>query len=299
MVPFLVRHWTKLIVLCVPLAAAHAEEGGPSLDRLTGLEFGGRYWYSTGRIGFNYYGDATSAFLVSRLNYDGLTANSGEAYFRGDIAWGFFVKGTIGAGNIGSGRLFDEDFPPGIDPYSKTSSDTSGSLSFGNVDVGYSFIHAPRGRLGAFVGYGRWREVVDARGCRQLAGNPEVCVPALPSSLPVIQEADTWNLLRAGLVADVMLTDRLKLSGEAAYIRASQKAVDDHYFTFGVDPASGSGNGYQLETILAYQFNEAFNVGVGGRWWHLDTKSIDSFDQLLAYDVNRYGVFIQAGLKLN
>src|SRR5437660_326565 len=68
--------WMALVALCVPLAAAHAEDGGPSLDRLTGFEFGARYWYSTGRIGYNYYGDTTDSLLVSRLTYDKLTANS-------------------------------------------------------------------------------------------------------------------------------------------------------------------------------------------------------------------------------
>ena len=43
----------------------------------------------------------------------------------------------------------------------------------------------------------------------------------------------------------------------------------------------------------------AFNIGVGGRWWHLDTRAIDSFDQLLTYNTDRYGVFVQAGVKLN
>jgi len=212
---------------------------------------------------------------------------------------GLFVKGTIGAGSIGGGNLYDEDFPPGIAPYSKTSSDTSGSLNFGNIDVGYSFVHVPQARLGAFVGYGRRQEVVNAGGCTQIAGNLDICVPALPPSLQVIQESDTWNLLRVGMTADLMLGDRLRLSGEAAYVWASQKAVDNHFFTFGIDPAAGNGSGYQLEAILAYQLTEAFNIGVGGRWWHLDTRAIDSFDQLLTYNTDRYGVFVQAGLKLN
>jgi hypothetical protein len=64
-----------------------------------------------------------------------------------------------------------------------------------------------------------------------------------------------------------MLGEHLRLTADAAYVRAlSQKAVDDHYFTFGIDPASGSGNGFLLEAIAAYQFTNAFSPGVGGRW---------------------------------
>ena len=281
-----------------PVVATHAEDSGAGLNR-PGLELGARYWYSTARNGYNYYGDTTTSQLVSRLTYDGLSANSGELYFRGDVAWGFFLKGLIGVGAINSGHLIDEDFPPGIDPYSRTSSNTTGSLNYGTIDLGYSLLRHPGGRLGAFVGYGRWHESINASGCRQTAANPDICVPALPASVAVIKETDNWDLLRLGITGDVMLTDRLKFTADVAYIRASQKAVDDHFFTFGVDPASGNGNGIQLDAILAYQLTDAFNLGVGGRWWHLDTKAIDSFDQLLTYRTDRYGVFIQGGLKLN
>ena len=66
-----------------------------------------------------------------------------------------------------------------------------------------------------------------------------------------------------GGTADVMLGDRVKLTADAAYVRASQKAVDNHYFTFEVDPASGKGDGFQVDAIIAYQFSSAFDIGVG------------------------------------
>jgi hypothetical protein len=252
-----------------------------------------------GRIGYGYYGDPTATQLVSRLTYDKLSANSGEVYFRADIGWGLFVKGTIGAGSIAGGTLYDEDFPPGIDPYSKTSSSASGSLNFGNLDLGYSIIHLPRGRLGAFVGYGRWNEVVNASGCTQVATNPDICVPALPSGIPVIQETDTWNLLRVGVTGDVMVADRIRLSADAAYVWAAQKETDNHYFTFGLDPSSGNGSGFQIDAIVSYALTDGFNVGLGGRWWHLDTTTLDSFDQLSTYRTDRYGVFVQGAIKFN
>ena len=288
-----------VLAACFCATAAHADDTEQGFERLKGFEIGARYWYSMGRIGYGYYGDTTTSQLVSRLTYDKLSANSGEVYFRGDIAMGLFVKGTIGAGSIGGGKLYDEDFPPGIDPYSKTSSDTSGSLAFGNVDLGYSFLHTQAGRLGAFVGYGRWQETVNASGCTQLATNPDICVPALPTSLGVIQEADAWNLLRVGLTTDVMVTDRVRLSADAAYVWAWQKQTDNHYFTFGIDPSSGTGTGFQVDAIVSYQINDGFNVGLGGRWWRLDTSTIDAFDQLSTYRTDRYGVFLQGAIKLN
>ena len=287
------------LAACIPLAVARADDPVASLDR-AGFEFGGRYWYSTGRIGYGYYGDTTSSFLVSRLTYDKLTANSGELYFRGDVPWGFFIKGYIGAGKVGGGQLRDEDFPPLTMPYSETASSTAGSLSYGTADIGYSLLRQPKFRLGGFAGYGRWNEAITASGCTQVAANPDICQPfPLPASIAVIKESDAWNMLRVGGTADVMLGDRVKLTADAAYVRASQKAVDNHYFTFGVDPASGKGDGFQVDAIIAYQFSSAFDVGVGGRWWHLTTNAIDSFQQLEAYRTDRYGAFLQASYKLN
>jgi hypothetical protein len=133
-----------LLVLCVQAAATKADENGPTVDgpnladggpvvdgpRLDrpGLEMGARYWYSSARNDYSYYGDTTTSMLVSRLSYDGMTASSGELYFRGDVAWGFFIKGFIGGGTIGGGHLTDEDFcqtARKVDPRSASNFDPS------------------------------------------------------------------------------------------------------------------------------------------------------------------------------
>jgi outer membrane protease len=288
-----------LLILLVLSAPVEADESHPNPLDQSGWEIGARYWYSTGRNGYNYYGDTTSSLLVSRLIYDGLTAHSGEVYFRSDLPSRVFVKGFVGAGSIGDGTLIDEDFPPVIAPYSKTSSEADGSLNYASIDLGYAFIRQPNVRLGAFAGYGRWYESVDASGCQQEASNPGICVPSVPASIKLINETDTWNLLRIGATGDVMLTERLKLTGDAAYVHAWQRATDNHFYTFGYDPASGGGDGFQLEAILSYQVNDALSLGTGGRWWHLSTSAVDSFDQLLTYDTDRYGVFFQGGYRFN
>jgi len=280
-------------------ATAFAEEG--TLDH-AGLEVAGRYWFSTGRIGYNYYGDTTTSLLVSRLTYDQLSASAGELYARGDTPWGIFVKGYVGGGSISAGRLRDEDFPPLTVPYSDTSSTTSGTLSYGTIDLGYSVIRQPNFRLGGYVGYGRWNETVTASGCTQLATYP-ICQPpfVIPTSIAVIKESDNWDLLRVGAAAEVVLGEHIRLSADAAYVRVlTQKAVDDHYFTFGVDPASGhTGNGVQIDAMIAYQFTNSFNIGVGGRWWHLNSHVIDTVQQLETYTVDRYGVFVQGAYRFN
>ncbi len=262
------------------------------------VEAGMRYWRSNGKDAYNYYADPTPTLEVSRLSYEGMAANSGEMFFRVDAASGplsnFFVKGYFGLGGIKSGNLYDEDFPPITDPYSKTKSDTAGKLRYGSIDFGYNVYTNKYVRVGAFTGYHYWSETVDASGCLQVGSNPFICgMSPLDTSIVVITEQDRWNSMRFGGAVDVNLTDRLTWSGDFAYVTTWQRAQDTHYFTFGVSPASGTGNGFQLESTLKYQITDKFNLGVGARWWHFTSNATDNFDQLLSYTTDRYGVFVQ------
>ena len=125
-----------------------------------------------------------------------------------------------------------------MSPYSKTVSDTSGTLQYGTIDVGYGFYDS-RGlatstpvRFGAFVGYHYWHEKVDAFGCTQIANSAPCGVgTALPTravgpGVLVVTENDTWHAFRAGGIVDIWLTPALKFTAEAAYARVWQKALD-------------------------------------------------------------------------
>jgi hypothetical protein len=267
-------------------------------------EVGARWWYSDARNYYDYYSTSLPAARVSALDYDNLRSNSGEIFGRVDSPIGFFLKGYIGGGKTSSGNLYDEDFPPFITPYTKTISDAKGNLSYANIDVGYSFYDGnlpgkgTPARFGLFLGYHYWHEKVDAYGCSQIStGNICAGANAIPTSVKVITEEDTWRALRFGAVLDLYLTPQLTLTAEAAYARVWQKALDIHYFTFGPDPASGHGHGLQIEAVLNYAVTNYFNVGVGARWWHYKTEAIDAFDQLLMYKTDRVGVFVQSSLK--
>jgi hypothetical protein len=270
-------------------------------------EVGARYWYSSGKNWYNFYDNVALSQLNSRLTYDGLAANSGEGFFRVDSPFGIFVKGYFGGGSIFTGHLYDEDFPPLTVPYSQTVSDTKGPLGYASVDAGYTFYDGrvasafvgPAVRFGAFVGYHYWHERADAYGCSQIAGSG-ICAGAamLPTSIKVITEDDKWNALRIGVVADLWLTQVLRLTTDVAYARIWQNALDTHYFTIGSDPSSGKGNGVHAEIVLNYQLTELFNVGVGGRWWHYNTDATDAvFNSNLKYTTDRYGVFVQGSVK--
>ena len=81
------------------------------------------------------------------------------------------------------------------------------------------------------------------------------------------------------------------------YARVSQKAVDTHYFTLGATDSSGKGHGFELEGLVKCQLTRAFNVRVGGRWWHYETNLNDPNSQLLEYKTDRFGVFVQGSMK--
>ena len=107
-------------------------------------EVGLRFWYGKGNTGKNLY-DPTGASLVSRLSYDNLSIFSAEAYGRFDLNTGWFLKGLIGGGGFRKGTLTDEDFPPGISPYSATLSTLDDSFPvYASVDVGYNVFRGSR-----------------------------------------------------------------------------------------------------------------------------------------------------------
>jgi hypothetical protein len=269
-------------------------------------EVGARYWYSSGQTKFDYHtGPSTSSPVVSRLDYDRLDAHSGEGFFRVDGPYRIFVKGYAGFGATVGGHLYDEDFPPYFTPgpYTKTVSSTKGDLGYGAVDLGYTFYDGRESgvapvRFGGFVGYHYWHEKTDARGCEQIGGG-WVCAGgnAMPNSVTMITENDTYHSVRLGGVADVWLTPALKLTAEAAYINSRQTGSDTHFFTFGTMPMSGHGDGVQLEGVLSYAVTDHFDVGAGGRWWHLTSNAVDSSNQALSYRVERFGGFLQGSYR--
>jgi hypothetical protein len=316
--------------LCLTAGVSHAADLGPAPSEPVQVqawswEVGARYWYSTGETGYDLF-DTTGSFRVSRLTYEDLTGHSGEAFFRGDHSSGFLVKGYLGAGVVNSGNLIDEDFPPVVDPFSQTTSDQDdGNLHYGSIDVGYTFydsttpsiglkdepIDSMGVRLGAFIGFHYLNEELNAFGCTQLAANPVICSPgSVAADTLVISQDSEWLSLRLGLAADVHLTERLKLSAEAAYVRTSLDAADTHHIRSDLTaplPQEGDGHGVQLEAVLSYQVTDAFNLGVGARYWYMEVEDGSlSFEeatggefgsQPIDFTTERYGFFVQGSYK--
>jgi hypothetical protein len=61
--------------------------------------------------------------------------------------------------------------------------------------------------------------------------------------------------------------------------------------------------GYQLEALLSYKWDNAISIGVGGRYWHLESKGLAHFEDIggvpqpLDFKANIYGVFVQGSYR--
>jgi len=271
------------------------------------FDVGTRLWFSSGKIGAPQplLGNAPLPSTInSRLTYINLDGISGETFGRADHASGVFVKGYVGAGAITHGDLIDEDFPGFGGAYSNTVSPVSGSLGYATLDLGYTFLKGPGGRLGAFVGYNYFRQHLDGFGCNQAAGDT-TCV-GVDAAFQVFNEDDHFNSLRVGLSTDFWLTDALKFSADAAYVPYTTfRGQDDHNLRQLLLPEMApTGNGVMLESVLNYAVTRNWNVGVGGRYWALNTNTgsvwfdalglaLPTTPQLARYNTERYGVFLQ------
>jgi len=271
--------------------------------------FAARYWYGMGDTAKDLYG-FTRATLNSRLTYSGLQSHSAEVFARVDHSSGLFWKAYLGGGLLTGGHLQDEDFPPGISPYSSTNSTLQNqALGYASVDVGGAIVRGTDFRLDGFVGYHYLHQRMKAFGCVQTAGNAAICGAPIPDSVAVIVEDDTWQALRLGLNADLPITAGWRLAIEGAYLPYVWfKGTDNHLLRPDLPvptPEDGRGWGYQLEALLSYQLTDAISLGVGGRYWHFQSKGSAHFDALfvngvaqpLDFKANLYGLFVQGSYR--
>jgi opacity protein-like surface antigen/outer membrane protease len=282
-----------------PADSAAAQALSPGWE----FELGGRYWYSWAKYqGAN---GATHDVLVSRLTYDHMPGHSGEVFGRLDSPFNVFAKGFVGGGVISGGTMVDEDWGHGgaePESYSNTQSGLSGSFSYLTADLGYNLLRAPDHKVGAFVGYNRYQISMDAHGCAQTVPIAGTCSPAIPSDVNGISETDTWHSLRVGVSGEARVTERLRVTGDIAYLPYTWvQALDTHWLRGPLYfPVQGNGQGVQAELFLSYQATEALSIGIGGRYWAMWTTNAyqtDNAGNAFTINTERYGVLVQASWK--
>lgn len=284
------------------------------------LESGFRYWYSIGRYQKDLYDPFVPGQMNSRLTYKGQAAHSAEGFARLDHSIGVFLKGFVGAGAIVSGRMFDEDFPPGTVPYSNTlQSSRDGMMKYLTIDAGYTFLRGPIFEAEAFVGYARWRERYNTYGCSQVATNAGICGVVPPAFGPIggafngLDEDLRANAVRLGGAAKFNILPKLALRLEGAFLVGGIDSNDYHNFRPDIRgiPEDGRATGFQLEAIATYDVTENFSIGAGARWWKFTAANGKAhWEQTVAgiaaggippaplkMEMERYGFFVQAAYK--
>jgi len=284
-----------------------AEDLGP-LNQPFSAMLGARYWYAMGETKKDLF-TTTGSPIVSRLTYEDLDSHVGELY--GEVTNnGLFGKGNIGFGAVLRGSLQDEDFTPFINPYSSTrSSQDDGNLTYVTIDGGGWLWEKPQFRLGAFAGYSWVRNNVHAYGCSQEAGNPFVCFSGQVSpSTKVISQENDWHSARLGLRADAVIADRWMVSAEGAVLPyVYLDGADTHHLRTafsGPIPETGTGWGYQLEGSVNYKLTDRFMIGIGGRYWHMETTgdadfaavTVNGAEQDEDWSLDVFGITAQAAI---
>ena len=310
------------VLVAMPLASAPAHAGEWAYAPFdvppatyTG-DAGVRFWYGHSSTAKNLY-DNTGSLMVSRLTYDGLSIYAAEAYARFDLNRRWFAKGYVGGGTLRNGSLTDEDFPPVVVPYSSTFSvQQNGSPIYADVDVGFNALFGPDFRIGLFSGLHYLNETVSAFGCAQAAFNPLICGPLpIPGQIKAITQDNNWYAMRLG-IDGMFECGRLKFSAEAAWLPSVWLYGNDaHWLRIGnflggftgAIPEDGKGWGYQLEGFISYRVTEALSVGLGGRYWRMQTSGLTHFEnhvvgvpalpQPVDWSISSYGMFVQLNLK--
>jgi hypothetical protein len=280
-------------------------------------DVGLRFWYGKSTTAKNLY-DNTGAMLLSRLTYGDLSIFAAEAYGRFDLDRRWFLKGYVGGGTLRKGNLKDEDFPPITAPYSATLSvQENGSPIYASLDAGFNVVWGPDFRVGLFGGFHYMNQTVSAYGCTQISFNPFICGAfPIPNQVKGITQDNNWYSVRLGADATVEF-DRFRLSVDAAWSPyVWLHGSDTHWLRVGNQPGEftgpipedGKGWGYQLDAFLSYRVTEALSVGVGGRYWYMQTRGFTHFEnhvvgftafpQVVEWKTQNFGVFLQASLKL-
>ena len=276
-----------------------------------------RYWYGMGNASLDLYG-VSGASMVSRLTYDGLRSHSAEVFGRVDhTSSSLFWKAYVGGGMLTRGSLNDEDFPPGVSPYSSTNSRLQEQgMAYASIDFGGAILRGADFRLDGFVGYHYLNQHMMAYGCTQLAGNTSICSPAVVDDVGVISQENTWHALRLGLNADLPLFAGFRLNLEAVWLPyVWYSGADSHLLRIGTTagdftgpiPEDGTGTGYQFEAVLTYKVDKNIDIGVGGRYWRMESHGsvhfenrivgFTSYPQPLDWKTEHYGIFLQGSYK--
>lgn len=251
------------------------------------VEAAARALLGTGRTAYALY-DNLGLRKVSNLDFHGLSSAGVELRVRAADRGRLWATATLGLDARSGGTLQDEDFPiPGLlADYSSTDSAQRGGGAWHlAATAGYDLHQAAASRLALFAGARHAQETLDAFGCTQTAGNPQICAGSgIPESVRVITARTRWTAPMVGVDGALRLSPQVGLSASAAYLPfVSVSGSDTHWlrigpagqgFDFsGPTPITASdGLGVEVEAALRWRTGLGPILGLGGRFTRLEAR---------------------------
>jgi hypothetical protein len=128
-------------------------------------------------------------------------------------------------------------------------------------------------------------------------------------STEVQTEKLNWNAIRLGFNGQWRFWSGFLFEFDFAWLpHAWLDASDTHWLRSFTAPESGSSSfsSVQIDALLHYQFVNGLAVGVGVRYWKLDTafgqeffneSALNGFPQTISVHTERWGPFFQASYK--
>lgn len=199
----------------------------------------------------------------------------------------YFVRGQVGYGAVGGGRLVDDDYLAGQQRFSRTFSNIDGSyIWYLNADVGAQVqVWKKRALLGAFLGYQHREEKLKAFGVGQVECTAPgvLCNPAgTVTNVNQLALTNTakWDSFRLGVEGEARLHPRVSLDGRATFLVSRLSNKDIHHLRTSNPPdpttdlkqdpsitMTGSGIGFNGEANASVMVYKQLFFDIGYRYW--------------------------------
>lgn len=208
----------------------------------------------------------------------------------------YFLRGQVGYGAVGGGRLVDDDYvsaagaafygttQSGAHRFSRTFSDVDGShIWYLNADIGGQVeVWKKQASLGAFLGYQHREEKLQAFGVGQVECTLPGCAAGTVSNVGqlVITNTAKWDSFRLGVDGEVRLHPRVSLDGRATFLVSRLSNKDIHHLRTSNPPdpttdlkqdpsitMTGTGIGFNGEANASVLVYKQLSFDVGYRYW--------------------------------
>lgn len=302
-------------VLCLMSIPAYADvfnQVNLNSDQLSiaNMEIGTKTWLSTGGMEWNHAAQGTSlGDPTSVLEYKDATSLMLELNGRADLNNGYFVRGTVGIGQIYSGVLEDSDY---LSPEAAAASNGPERFSLSkmnieeddtvtaSIDVGAVLFKKGNLKTDIYAGYRYWRESYKTYGLTQVEDPYSLfggTGKSVADSVNVISNEVTWHSVRIGLDSTLRISSRVDLGFDLALIPYTKMHNEDRHHLrtdLSQNPSvemDGSGYGGEIELDLTYHASANLDLSIGARYWSIVS---DGDIDIIAADGSK-----ATGLKLN